>query len=182
MKNKTLIGSGSTTLTTDALNFDPRQSEDWVLNYREDGIYIIKGDKTFKYDPAFIIERLLSGEWTSDSFPWCYEVIDYNDLIYKINRSVAGCETTYDGDNEETCNTLLNEILGVQHTLTLTANPENGGTVTGSGEYSEGISVEITAAANEGYEFVRWSDGNTNPTRTITISEDLALTAQFAAE
>ena len=54
------------------------------------------------------------------------------------------------------------------------------GTVTGSGTFTYGTETKVTAAANEGYHFVRWSDGNTNAERTITVSGDITVTAEFA--
>ena len=47
--------------------------------------------------------------------------------------------------------------------------------------YEYGTQVTLTATANEGYTFVQWSDGDTNATRTITVTGDLTLTATFAA-
>lgn len=39
---------------------------------------------------------------------------------------------------------------------------------------------EVTAQANEGYYFVSWSDGKTEPTRIDTVSESITLSAIFA--
>ena len=50
-------------------------------------------------------------------------------------------------------------------------------TLNGGGTYNEGTTVEISCVPNTGYYFVRWSDGNTNATRTITVTEDITLTA-----
>ena len=47
--------------------------------------------------------------------------------------------------------------------------------------YEYGTQVTLTATANEGCKFVQWSDGDTNATRTITVTGDLTLTATFAA-
>ena len=67
------------------------------------------------------------------------------------------------------------ELIPV-YTLTLTGD---GGTVTGSGEYQEDTEVTLTATADDGYEFISWSDGNTDISRVITITEDIELTANF---
>lgn len=40
----------------------------------------------------------------------------------------------------------------------------------------------ITAVPNEGYRFVNWSDGETENPRTINLTEDLTLTANFVDE
>ena len=53
-------------------------------------------------------------------------------------------------------------------------------TLNGGGTYNEGTTVEISCVPNTGYYFVRWSDGNTNATRTITVTEDITLTAVTA--
>ena len=42
--------------------------------------------------------------------------------------------------------------------LTLVANPEEGGSVSGSGEYDEDAEVKLSATANDGYEFVNWTN------------------------
>ena len=66
-------------------------------------------------------------------------------------------------------------------TLTLTASPSAGGSVTGAGQYAKGAQATIKATAKSGYTFTRWSDGNTNAERTLTISGDLTLQAIFTA-
>ena len=73
--------------------------------------------------------------------------------------------------------TLTAEFAINVYTVTLTS--ENG-TVTGDGEYNHGTEVTLTATPNEGYHFVKWSDGDTNPTRTITVTDNVTLTAEFA--
>lgn len=40
----------------------------------------------------------------------------------------------------------------------------------------------ISAIPNEGFVFVKWSDGNTQATRYLEVTEDISLTAYFAKE
>lgn len=47
----------------------------------------------------------------------------------------------------------------VNHTITVSANPAEAGTVTGGGEYEETDEITVKAVANEGYEFVCWTEG-----------------------
>ena len=54
------------------------------------------------------------------------------------------------------------------------------GTVTGGKTYNYGETATLTATAAEGYHFVRWSDGNTAAVRTLTVSGNVELTAEFA--
>lgn len=62
---------------------------------------------------------------------------------------------------------------------TVTANTDGNGTVTGGGTYEYGKSVTLTATPNTGYKFVKWSDGDTNNPRTVTVTGAATYTAQF---
>ena len=64
-----------------------------------------------------------------------------------------------------------------QYKLTVTAG--TGGTVSGGGTYNYNTSVTLKATANSGYHFVKWSDGNTSATRTVTVTKDATYTATF---
>lgn len=63
--------------------------------------------------------------------------------------------------------------------VTLYVNPLRSGEVSGDGEYSYNTEASINAVANPGYRFVRWSDGDTNATRDIVVTENITLTATF---
>lgn len=54
------------------------------------------------------------------------------------------------------------------------------GKVSGSGKYPIGTELTISAEANYGYHFVKWSDDNTDNPRTIILNEAMNLTAIFA--
>ena len=67
--------------------------------------------------------------------------------------------------------------------LTLAANNDSYGTVSGGGEYAAGTEVELKATAKSGYKFSKWSDGDTNATRTYTTTaEAVTLTAEFVVD
>ena len=69
---------------------------------------------------------------------------------------------------------------GTQYTLTLNAGA--GGTVSATpsqATYAAGANVTITATPNSGYVFVQWNDGNTNASRSITMTGNLTYTATF---
>ena len=66
-------------------------------------------------------------------------------------------------------------------TVTVTANPSQGGSVTGSGTYAPCSSQQISASPNSGWTFIGWSDGSTENPRTITVlSCGASYTANFA--
>ena len=64
-----------------------------------------------------------------------------------------------------------------QYKLTVTAG--TGGIVSGGGTYNYNASATLKATANSGYHFVKWSDGNTSATRTVTVTKDATYTATF---
>ena len=63
------------------------------------------------------------------------------------------------------------------YTLTVTAG--TGGTVSGSGTYNYGATATLKATPSAGYHFVKWSDGNTNASRTVTVTGNATYTAIF---
>ena len=73
--------------------------------------------------------------------------------------------------------TLTAEFAIDQYQVTLKSN--GNGSVTGSGTYDYGTKVTIEAIADKGYHFEKWSDGNTENPRTITVTEDIELSATF---
>ena len=64
-----------------------------------------------------------------------------------------------------------------------TANPAEGGTVTGAGDYLYGSECTLEATANYGYTFINWTlnddEVSTNPTYTFTVSEAGNYVANF---
>jgi len=74
-------------------------------------------------------------------------------------------------------------FTGTTYTVTVQADPANSGTVTGGGSYQAGASCTITAAAETGYEFVRWvlSTGATSTSQSysFTVTQNTTATAYF---
>ena len=69
-----------------------------------------------------------------------------------------------------------------QYTITVQANDNNYGTISGGGTYNYGTQQTITATPKEHYHFVQWSDNNTNASRTITVNGNATYTATFAID
>ena len=69
------------------------------------------------------------------------------------------------------------------YTISATANPTEGGTITGDGVYNEGATCTLTATANTGYTFTNWTkDGvvvSTDTSYTFTVTESSTFVAHF---
>ena len=71
------------------------------------------------------------------------------------------------------------EQIPESYTITVMANYDAFGSVSGSGTYDEGTQVVITATPYEGYLFVSWNDSITDNPRTITVTSDSTFVAIF---
>ena len=87
-------------------------------------------------------------------------------------------------DNPRTVRVLANAtytaLFGSQmFTVTVTPNNPDMGAAYGSGEYAYGEEVTLVARPFPGYAFRNWSDGNSNPERTIVVRYDISYQAFF---
>ena len=64
-------------------------------------------------------------------------------------------------------------------TITVQANPSNGGTVNGSGTYNVGTAQQISAIANSGWTFAGWSDGLAQTHNITVLAAGATYTANF---
>ena len=118
------------------------------------GIYSIGATATLTATPA---EHYRFVKWSDESTDNPYEITVTTDATYTA---------IFERDS---------------YTLTVAVNNALYGSTTGTGTYDNGTSVTITATANPGYEFVQWNDGNTNASRSVTVSSNITYTATFSA-
>ena len=82
--------------------------------------------------------------------------------------------------------TLVAQFQVQSYTISVSANPTNGGTVTGGGTYNYGASCTVTATPNQGYTFINWTENgtpvSTNGTYTFVVNQGRTLVANFEAE
>lgn len=99
----------------------------------------------------------------------------------------AGTELTLCvfGYNKVTYLGTINVVNSNQFSITATANPDEGGTVSGAGSYDPNSSCTLTAMPNTGYTFTNWTKNNvevsTDPIYTFTVTESASYTANFTA-
>lgn len=74
-------------------------------------------------------------------------------------------------------------VLSDGFTVSVSANPTNGGTVIGGGTYQGGQTCTVTATAEAGYTFVNWTENgsqvSTEASYTFTVTGNRTLVANF---
>ncbi len=70
------------------------------------------------------------------------------------------------------------------YTVTVSAQPSNGGTVTGGGTFNYGQSCTVHAAPADGFAFINWTDGgdvvSSDANYTFTVTGNKSLLANFS--
>lgn len=94
---------------------------------------------------------------------------------------VAGCTKPDDPNNGGNNN---GGDTPTTYKTTVSANPTNGGTVTGGGTYQEGQNCTVSAMANSGYTFANWTENGSevsfSESYTFVVTGDRTLVANFA--
>lgn len=70
------------------------------------------------------------------------------------------------------------QFTATKRKYTINTSATNG-VVSGGGTYEYGTSITLTASPADGYKFEKWSDGNTQNPRGITVTGNATYTAQF---
>lgn len=86
--------------------------------------------------------------------------------------------------NPEFVNPIRVEVVGpITYNITATSNPNNGGTITGQGDYLAGETCTLTATANNGYAFDSWTENgaqvSANANYSFTVTGDRNMVANF---
>lgn len=90
-------------------------------------------------------------------------------LMLAAGTLMVGCNKTPETPTHQT----------PKYTITVNANNDAYGTVTGGGVYDSAATATLTATANEGYKFVKWNDDNANNPRIVTVTSNATYTATF---
>ena len=101
-----------------------------------------------------------------------YEFVEWNDGVTTNPRTI-----TVTSDTAFTAT-----FQARTFELTVVATPAEGGVVTGGDTYLYNATATLTATANPGYEFTRWSDGIMTATRTVTVTGAATYTAEFTQQ
>lgn len=131
----------------------------------------------------------------SGSGTWDVETTDFTKTITAVPNAHCRFVKWDDGNTNATRSLTISQngisshtttksytAIFAPDTYTVTVNTDGNGTVTGGGTYEYGKSVTLIATPSTGYKFVKWSDGNTNNPRTVTVTGAATYTAQFEAD
>ena len=152
--------------------FTAQQLTNWNVNAQASRL-------TFTWTGGATGQAILNGNLITLNFTYAAPVnsdltFDSNSIFRGIN--FATIPVSYDGATIA--------ITDVKYSLSLSAQPGEGGTVTGAGQYAPGTAVVFEAVAAEGYAFVNWttSEGevfSVNARDTIVMDADVSLIANF---
>jgi hypothetical protein len=108
----------------------------------------------------------------------------YDFLDWTENGTVIGTNSTLVLTNVTSNRNLVANFLLKNFTITATASPVDGGTVSGAGSLGYGSTATLSAAPNSGYIFQNWTEGGniigTDPTLVIlNVTANHTVVANF---
>ena len=110
-----------------------------------------------------------------------------------VNWTVGGVEKSTDAKYSFTASANVTAVANFElsdpevptYAISVSANDDAMGTITGAGDYTEGSPVTLIATPYAGYRFVNWTVGgevkSTEATYSFTASEALTIVANFEA-
>ena len=120
---------------------------------------------------------------------------DGDQITFRLYDHNQGMELNYQSPaavtfGSNSLGSLMNPYVlnftSVMYTISASANPSTGGTVSGAGSYPQGANCTLTATANTGYTFVRWTRNgtqvSTSPTYSFTVTQSASYVAIFEME
>ena len=108
-----------------------------------------------------------------------------------VNWTENGTQVSTNANYTFTVNGNRNLVANFQaqtqeYTISVSANPNNGGIVTGGGSYTQGQSCTVSATANSGYTFTNWTENgtpvSTSASYTFTVNNNRTLVANFTVQ
>ena len=140
-----------------------------VANPAEGGI--VTGDGTYNYGASCTLTATVAN--------------GYNFINWTNGNEVVSTNASYTFIVTEDATYVANfeEIVIPTYEITVSANPEDYGTVTGGGTYEEGATCTVTATATSGHTFVNWTENgeivSEDATYTFVVTADRELVANF---
>ena len=137
-------------------------------------------DKSYK-----ILVASLEGEMIATGDDALFNILLHADENATLGNSDVKLAIIRYTDTNETLHNLSDVTASVKiyKMFDVTASPsgETMGSVAGAGSYESGTNATLTATANTGYEFTKWSNDVTDNPYVFAVNSDVTLTAMFQA-
>ena len=133
-------------------------------------------------EPIPVVELTGTIEIAAGSYMASVRAIDTkkNSSGYIVKDITKYCESDWSALSESVT------IENPAYTVSASANPTEGGTVSGAGEYEADKTVTLTATASTGYTFINWTENGTevsiDASYTFTVTGNRTLVANFEEE
>ena len=128
----------------------------------------------------------VTGSGTYNHFETCTLTATPNANYYFVNWTKNGEVVSTNASYSFTVTEGATYVAHFQinsYEISVTANPTEGGSVTGAGTYNHGSTCTLTATANTGYTFSSWTKNgsvvSSNPTYSFTVTENATYVANF---
>lgn len=171
---------------TDKAAFD--SGSDWITVTEEDRVYsgsvsMSKGVWTtiyfatpFAYDGTSNVALIVddnSGSWNSNNMSCRAFSTENNQALYAYGDYTnydPTNPTSYNGNRPMVKNQVIFGIASYDFTVTVSASPEECGTVSEGGLFYYGQQATVSATANEGYCFYYWKENGTTVSTSANYS------------
>ena len=150
--------------------------QEWMAVFEKNGAVFLPAAGEYHGSNGLLDVNSRGFYWTSSSH-----------LPYLKHRVLFSNESIEHGSYYPHCRysvRLVHSLADViSYSIEATPSLIEGGEVTGSGNYDQGVTCTLTATANEGYAFVNWTKNgvevSTEPTYTFTVTESAEYVANF---
>lgn len=116
----------------------------------------------------------------------------YKDTTIEAEGSYTIGDTTYTDSTtilqqlftQDDCDSVVTIHLNINpqavyYTVTVTSANDDFGTVAGGGTYPSGQEIQLIAYPEDGYQFNRWNNGETQNPYTLIVENDTTIVAEF---
>jgi hypothetical protein len=175
---------------SDGTNYDPYNPSGYWGSFPMLKNQIILGVPSYEYTVSVTVDPANGG--TVSGNDGYYYLGQTCTLTATANAGYCFYNWTMDGTVVSTSETYSFPVTGNMHlvanfgtpiSITAAASPEEGGTVTGGGNYALGHTCTLTASANNKFVFLNWSKNGTVvsylSTYSFTVTEDEEYVANF---